>query len=242
MKHTSLLLVLAGAATLAAMAGPSPNARLSPAEPARSALALEPHVHSHGPGSASSDPHAGLYASDDPHAGGDPHAGLYASDDPHAGGDPHAGLYASDDPHSVNPHAAEPHAPAPHADNPHAPDPHGARASSAPVSVSAVERSRAANGHTVAEVFAQRAPLAGQRISVRGTVVKATDGVLGKTYLHLQDGSGSAQLENHDLTATTTESFELGETVEVEGVLAIDQDVGLDYRYPALLADVKRVR
>lgn len=108
--------------------------------------------------------------------------------------------------------------------------------------MTAVERARAPSGRTVAEVFEQRAALAGQRVSVRATVVKATDGVLGKTYLHLQDGSGSAEQETHDLTATTTEDFEIGETVEVEGLLAIDHDVGLDYRYPALLGDVKRLR
>lgn len=213
MKPTSLLVPLLAAAALAASAGvPSSPAPRSSAQPTRAPLEEDLHAA-----------HAHVHGAETD----DPHEGLYAATDPHAAlhgsHDPHAALHGSDGPHS----AADPHAP---------------RAPDAARSVTAVERSRAPNGRTVAEVFAQRAALAGQRVALRASVVKATDGVLGKTYLHLQDGSGSAELATHDLTATTTEAFELGETVEVEGVLAIDQDVGLDYRYPALLGDVRRLR
>lgn len=235
MKKPTLLLAPALAvAALAAMASqpsasaPLPHAEASSAAPEVPWLVHAAHagdVHTH-------DPHAGLYHDDDPHAGlhdpSDPHAALH---DPHAAlHDPHAALHGAHDPHD------------PHDAWQTAADLHGARAPSAPPTVAPVERSRAANGRTVAEIFEQRAALNGKRVSLRATVVKATDGVLGKTYLHLQDGSGSPERETHDLTATTTEVIELGETLEVEGVLAIDHDVGLDYRYPALLADVKRVR
>ena len=104
-----------------------------------------------------------------------------------------------------------------------------------------LERSRGPNGHSVEEIYASRQQLAGQKVRVRGTVVKLNEGILGKTYLHLRDGSGSAEGGNDDLTATTTEAFTLGETVELEGQLAIDQDVGAGYVYDALLADASRV-
>jgi hypothetical protein len=105
----------------------------------------------------------------------------------------------------------------------------------------AVPRSTAANGRTVAEVFAELAALREQRVRVRGTVVKRTDGVLGKTYLHLQDGSGSPTRQDYDLTVTTHDAFEVGETVEVEGQLRVDQDLGVGYRYAALLEAAARV-
>jgi len=105
-----------------------------------------------------------------------------------------------------------------------------------------VERSQAPNGKTVAEVFAARRALDQTRVTVRGTVVKLTEGVLGKTYMHLRDGTGTAEGGDDDLTVTTVEAISLGETVEVEGRLAIDQDVGVGYSYPALLADASRVR
>jgi hypothetical protein len=109
------------------------------------------------------------------------------------------------------------------------------------VHVQKLERSRASNGRTVEEVYAGRLKLAGQRLRVRGTVVKLNEGILGKTYLHLRDGSGGADRGDDDLTATTTEPFELGETVELEGELAIDQDVGAGYVYAALLTQAARV-
>jgi hypothetical protein len=159
--------------------------------------------------------------------GADPHAELCADADPHAGlhvdADPHAGIAGADVPHAERDADQDPYervgiAPAPE------------------VAIALnIERSRAPNGRTVAEVFAERAALAGKPVVVRGTVVKLIEGVLGKTYLHLRDGSGSPGGEDDDLTATTTERFELGQTLEVEGVLAIDQDVGAGYRYAALL-------
>ena len=165
----------------------------------------------------------------DPHAGDDPHAGIHAGDDPHAGihagDDPHAGMYTGDDPHSgLAADEPVPHAPA------------------QPVNAAPVERSPAANGKTVAEVFSARSTLDQTRVTVRGTVVKLTEGILGKNYLHLRDGTGTAEAGDDDLTVTTTEAFSLGETVEVEGQLAIDQDVGVGYTYPALLADASRVQ
>jgi hypothetical protein len=68
-------------------------------------------------------------------------------------------------------------------------------------------------------------------------VVKLNEGILGKTYLHLRDGSGSAERGDDDLTPTTTEAFDLGDTVELEGELAVDQDVSAGYVYAALLTD-----
>lgn len=139
--------------------------------------------------------------------------------------DPHAGLYAATAGHEA--YQADLHLPA--------------RSAPSVSAIGPLPRSAAKNGHTVAEVFSQRSALNETTIRLRATVVKLTDGILGKTYLHLQDGSGSVSGGNGDLTATTTESFELGETVEVEGRLAMDQDVGLGYRYEALLTQTARV-
>jgi hypothetical protein len=150
----------------------------------------------------------------------EPHAHMDDSEDPHAGmyedtmyedtEDPHAGIDPSVEPAAV----AAPTGP--------------------------VSPSRAPNGKTVAMIFADRQHDAGQTVRVRGTVVKLTEGVLGKNYLHLWDGSGGSDAPA-DLTVTSVEPFTIGETVEVEGQLAIDQDVGAGYRYDALLVDAHRI-
>ena len=170
-----------------------------------------------------SDPTSGACTYDPGEAAGCATCGEEA--DPHAGEDPLAGIHAGDDPHSgLAADEPVPHAPA------------------QPVNAAPVERSPAANGKTVAEVFSARSTLDQTRVTVRGTVVKLTEGILGKNYLHLRDGTGTAEAGDDDLTVTTTEAFSLGETVEVEGQLAIDQDVGVGYTYPALLADASRVQ
>jgi hypothetical protein len=152
---------------------------------------------------------------------------------------PHVG-YHDGDPHAAHPAGAiDPHDVDPHDVDPHDVDPHSAGVAAA--GVARVEPSKADNGRTVAAIFADRVALNHKPVRVRATVIKLTDGILGKTYLHLQDGSGAPESRDHDLTATTTEAFEVGETVEVEGLLALDQDVGLGYVYDALLTQVVRV-
>ncbi|MET0410301.1 MAG: hypothetical protein ABW217_03345 [Polyangiaceae bacterium] len=158
-----------------------------------------------------------------------------AAADPHANiGDPHE--HQHDDPHAAYQGADDAQAQF-HDD--HADDPHGSLLDVP--DVAPLARSAASNARSVVEIVAQRGALSDRVVSVRATVVKLTEGILGKTYLHLRDGSGSAAGGDHDLTATTTEPFELGETIEVEGRVTIDQDIGLGYRYPVLLAETRRV-
>ncbi|MFT3766185.1 MAG: hypothetical protein QM820_11830 [Minicystis sp.] len=158
---------------------------------------------------------------------------------PHANGaDPHA---AAPDPHGAN--GADPHAgfaPDPHAG--FAPDPHGGALPSAapsPVEVKPVPRAAGANGKTVAEVVSQRVQLDGKPVRVRGTVVKVTSGVLGRTYFHLRDGSGDAAAGTNDVTVTTEATPAVGETIEIEGKVAIDRDIGSGYKFPLIVEDAK---
>jgi hypothetical protein len=76
-------------------------------------------------------------------------------------------------------------------------------------------------------------------VGVRGQVVKTIDGVLGRSWIHLRDGSGSDLLRTNDLTITTQESAKLGDLLLVEGMLRIDRDVGAGYVYPVLLEDAE---
>jgi hypothetical protein len=50
-----------------------------------------------------------------------------------------------------------------------------------------------AGGMTVAELWAKRAALAGRTVTVRGKVVKFNGGILGRNWMHLQDGTGTAK-------------------------------------------------
>jgi hypothetical protein len=70
-------------------------------------------------------------------------------------------------------------------------------------------------------------------------VVKSIGGILGRTFLHIRDGSGDEKAGNNDLTVTTTASPAVGERVLLEGTVVTDKDYGSGYRYPVLLEDAR---
>jgi hypothetical protein len=98
---------------------------------------------------------------------------------------------------------------------------------------------RADGGKTIQEIFAAKAKLAGKSVAVRGKVVKYNSMVMEKNWLHIQDGSGSAEKSDNDLTVTTTTSAKVGDTVLVTGVVSTDKDFGAGYKYNVILDDAK---
>ena len=94
------------------------------------------------------------------------------------------------------------------------------------------------NSKTIVELFAQKKNLSGKKVTLRGIVVKANYGILGKTWLHLQDGTGKDGCS--DITVTTIDSKpKTGNVVLVEGTLATDKKLGHGYDYPVIVEDAK---
>jgi len=98
---------------------------------------------------------------------------------------------------------------------------------------------RAEGGKTVAEVFAEKDALAGQKVAVRGKVVKTNAGIMGKDWVHVRDGSGADG--TNDLTVTTTMNPlpKIGDTVLVTGTAVTNKDFGMGYQYPVLVEDAE---
>lgn len=95
--------------------------------------------------------------------------------------------------------------------------------------------SKAEEGYTIAELFAERKSLEGKRVKVQGKVMKFNSGIIGKNWIHLQDGTGK-EGEN-DLTLTTQQIMEKGKIVVAEGILSIDKDFGAGYLYPVIIEE-----
>jgi len=95
----------------------------------------------------------------------------------------------------------------------------------------------AKDGKTVAEVYAASAKLGGKPVKVRGKVVKYNANILGKNWLHIQDGTGAAG--SNDLLVTTTTQAKRGDTVLIEGKVALNKDFGSGYKYDLLVEDAK---
>lgn len=97
---------------------------------------------------------------------------------------------------------------------------------------------RPANGKTVAELFAQKNTLVGKNVVLRGRIVKANYGILGKTWLHVQDGTGKNPSD--DITVTTTDvTPKKGDLVLINGTFNKDKDIGSGYKFPVIVENAK---
>jgi hypothetical protein len=115
-----------------------------------------------------------------------------------------------------------------------------AQAAAGPSDVGSVKVPKAtgADARTVAEVFAQRAALKEKGVTIRGKVVKFNEGIMGRNWLHIRDGSGTAGKDN-DLTITTAEKAAVGDVVVVKGKVQVDKDFGAGYSYPVIVEEAK---
>ncbi len=106
------------------------------------------------------------------------------------------------------------------------------------IAVASVPRASGPDGHTVAEVHAQKAALKGKAVAVHGTVVKFLPNIMGKNWVHLRDGTGSASDGSNDLVITTKGTAKTGEIVTARGVVRTDIDVGgMGMTYKVLVED-----
>ncbi|MBU4376463.1 MAG: hypothetical protein KKD29_03185 [Candidatus Omnitrophica bacterium] len=94
------------------------------------------------------------------------------------------------------------------------------------------------NAYTIEEIYAGKKTLAKSTVKVRAKVVKFMPNIMGKNWIHIQDGTGSAEKMNNDLTATTVETVNIGDEIIVQGALSVDKNLGSGYVFAALIEDV----
>ncbi len=103
------------------------------------------------------------------------------------------------------------------------------------VSDAEVEITKAEGELTIAEVFDNRADYAAQIFEIRGAVVKVNNQVMGKNWVHIQDGTGTGGA--FDLTITTQADVSVGEEVTFKGKLTLNKDFGAGYSYELIMED-----
>jgi hypothetical protein len=110
---------------------------------------------------------------------------------------------------------------------------HGSGDVPAAVEIGTVKK--AEGGATIAELYAGKSDLAGKQVIVRGRVVKYTANIMGRNWLHIQDGS--SQGGTGDLTVTTDGTAKIGDLVLVKGTAAVDKDFGAGYSYELIVEE-----
>lgn len=100
-----------------------------------------------------------------------------------------------------------------------------------------VPKASGANARTVAEIMTKGAALKDKLVLVRGKVVKFNAGIMGKNWVHLRDGSGSAANNTNDVLVTTMNEAKVGDVVTAKGVVRTDKDFGAGYSYKVLVEE-----
>jgi membrane protein implicated in regulation of membrane protease activity len=96
----------------------------------------------------------------------------------------------------------------------------------------------AEGGISIGELFANRESYAGKAVLIRGQVTKVNRAIMGKNWVHLQDGTSAAG--NYDLTITTHDEAAPGEVVTFEGTIVLNKDFGSGYAYEILMEEARR--
>lgn len=92
-------------------------------------------------------------------------------------------------------------------------------------------------GVTIAELVNNKSKFNGQKIMVKGQCVKVNRNIMGKNWIHIQDGSKDEAGEFMDLTITTQDLFNIGDIVILEGVIALNKDFGAGYKYDYIMEE-----
>jgi hypothetical protein len=100
-----------------------------------------------------------------------------------------------------------------------------------------VEKAAGPDAYTVADVFAQKSKLHKKTAVVKAKVVKVSPEIMGKNWVHLQDGTGDAAKGTHNLVVTSQDLPKVGDVVTMKGTIYKDKDFGAGYNYNVIMEE-----
>jgi len=89
------------------------------------------------------------------------------------------------------------------------------------------------NGISIAELYKNRDTYKDKTVILKGKVTKLNTQIMGRNWIHIQDGSSSNKTT--DLTVTTTNEVKLGDVVTVKGKISLAKDFGAGYFYDIIM-------
>jgi hypothetical protein len=93
---------------------------------------------------------------------------------------------------------------------------------------------------SIANLYSNKAAYTEKTIRVRGKITKFNPAILGKNWIHIQDGSEFN--DAFDLTITTDSQSQIGDTVTFEGKITLNKDFGYGYFYEVIMEGGKLIR
>ena len=101
--------------------------------------------------------------------------------------------------------------------------------------LSSITLEKATGEITLASIFEKRDEFAAKEFEIRGVVVKVNKQVMGKNWIHIQDGTDF--IGAFDLTITTQDLAEMGDEVTFKGKISVNKDFGSGYSYKVIMED-----
>lgn len=91
----------------------------------------------------------------------------------------------------------------------------------------------AEKGISIGELYADKVNYKDRIAIISGKVTKFNASIMGRNWVHIQDGSEANG--KFDLTITTKEKVSVGDVVTFSGMIALDKDFGAGYAYEVIM-------
>ena len=88
-------------------------------------------------------------------------------------------------------------------------------------------------GISIGELYADKSNYKDRMAIISGKVTKFNSGIMGRNWVHIQDGSEANG--KFDLTITTKENVSVGDVVTFSGTISLDKDFGAGYAYEVIM-------
>jgi len=93
---------------------------------------------------------------------------------------------------------------------------------------------------SIAKLLESKSGFSGKTVRVKGKIIKFNPAILGKNWIHVQDGTQFNGI--FDLTITTDALLAIGDTATFEGKVTLKKDFGYGYFYEVLMEDGKLIK
>ncbi len=107
----------------------------------------------------------------------------------------------------------------------------------APESKKDIKVDMANGGISIAELYANKEIYSGKTVKIKGQVTKYTQQIMGKNWIHLQDGT--EKNGKFELVITSLAEVKTGDIVTIEGKICLNKDFGYGYLFDLIMENAQ---
>ena len=97
----------------------------------------------------------------------------------------------------------------------------------------------AEGGISLADLFESMNDYADKLVIVRGKIVKLNNNIMGKNWIHIQDGTAYSGENDLTITSDVEVKVNVDDIVTFKGIITLNKDVGAGYFYKIIMEEAK---